>query len=98
MKYLCLAYGDMSKMEALSKAQYAAIARECKPYDEELNKTNGLILHEGLTTEATTLRPRGGKFSITDGPFIETKEQVGGFFVIEAADLNDAIRIASMHP
>jgi hypothetical protein len=98
MKYLCLAYGDMSRMEALPKAHYADLARECKPYDDELNKTKGLILHEGLTTDATALRPRGGKLSITDGPFIETKEQVGGFFVIEAVDLNDAIRIASRHP
>ncbi len=98
MKYLCLAYGDKTKMDALSREGLAAMVRECKPYDDDLNRTDGLLFHEGLSWDVTTVRPRSGKVSVTDGPFVEVKEQVGGFFIIEARDLNDAIRIASKHP
>ncbi len=98
MKYLCLAYGDRSKMEALSKEEQRSIVERCKPYDEELNRTKNVVFHEGLTWDVTTIRPRAGAVSVTDGPFAEVKEQVGGVFVIEAADLNEAIRIASLHP
>jgi len=98
MKYLCLAYGDTSKMQALSREDLHDIAEKCKPYDAELNHTKGLVFHEGLSGDVTTIRPRNGVVSVTDGPFVEVKEQVGGVFVIEAMDLNDAIRIASLHP
>jgi hypothetical protein len=98
MKYLCLAYGDKSKMEAMSREELVAIGQKCRPFDDELNRVDGMILHEGLGWDVTTLRPRAGKPSITDGPFVEAKEQVGGFFVIEARDLNEAIRVASLHP
>ena len=98
MRYLCLAYGDKSKVQALSREELVAIARKCKPFDDELNKAEGMVLHEGLGWDVTALRPRSGKTAITDGPFVEAKEQVGGFFIIEARDLNDAIRVASLHP
>ncbi len=98
MKYLCLAYGDRAKMEALSKSQMDAIGRECQPHMEELHKTGAVILDEGLKWETTTIRPRNGKVSVTDGPFTETKEQVGGVFIVEARDLNEAILVASKHP
>jgi hypothetical protein len=98
VKYLCLAYGDRGKMEALSKSELEAIGSACQPYMEDLRQSGHLISDQGLTWESTLVRPRGGKVSVTDGPFAETKEQVGGFFVIEARDLNEAIRVASRHP
>jgi hypothetical protein len=99
MKYLCLAYGDRTKMDALSKEALVRLVKDCKPHDDELNKYDGLIIHEGLSWDVTTIRPRNnGKPSVTDGPFVETKEQVGGFFVIEARDLAEAVRVASKHP
>jgi hypothetical protein len=98
MKYLCLAYGDRMKMEALTKEEMDSIVQRCQPHNDELHKSGQLVLDEGLTWESTIIRPRGGKASVTDGPFVESKEQVGGVFIIEARDLNDAIRVASKHP
>ena len=98
MKYLCLAYGDKSKMEALSKAEMDALGRDCLPYMEDLKKSGNLVSDNGLEWQSTVIRPRNGKATITDGPFTESKEQVGGAFVIEARDLNEAIRVASKHP
>jgi len=98
MKYLCLAYGDRAKMEALSKAEMEQIARECQPFMEDLHRSGRVITDEGLRWETTSIRPRDGQVSVTDGPFVETKEQVGGVFVIEARDLNEAILVASKHP
>ena len=98
MKYLCLAYGDPKKMEALSKSEFDALVGECRVHDEELRKSGHLILVESLEWATTTLRSRNGKVVTTDGPFVETKEKIGGAFIIEARDLNEAIRVASMHP
>ncbi len=98
MKYLCLAYGDRQKMDALSRGEMDEITRACGPYMEDLHKSGHLVSDEGLQWDTTSVRPRNGKVSVTDGPFIETKEQVGGFFIIEARDLNEAIRVASRHP
>jgi hypothetical protein len=100
MKYLCLAYYDVQKFEALSKAESDAIVKQCPAYDEELRKSGHLLFQAslGAPQSSTTIRPRNGKPSITDGPFTETKEQVGGFFMIEARDLNEALLTASKHP
>jgi hypothetical protein len=100
MKYLCLAFYDEQKFDTLSKADLEAIGARCRPYDEELAKSGHLELAGSLqsTRSSTTLRPRNGRVSITDGPFVETKEQIGGFIIIEARDLNEAIRVASKHP
>jgi len=98
MKYLCLAYGDQSKMEALSKAEFEALVAKCGPMDEELRRTGQVVTTESLEWATTTIRTRNGKQVVTDGPFVETKEKVGGLFIIEARDLNEAIRIASLHP
>ncbi len=100
MKYLCLAYYDERKFEALSKAEFDAIVSKCPHYDEALRDSGHLIVQASLQSPraTTTVRPRNGKPSITDGPYVETKEQVGGFFIIEARDLNEAIRVASKHP
>ena len=100
MNYLCLAYYDEEKFDALSESELDAIGRECRPHDEELRKTGRLVATGSLQLPRFTkiVRPRNGKVTVTDGPFAETKEQVGGFFIIEAADLDEAIRVASLHP
>jgi hypothetical protein len=100
MKYLCLAYYDEKKFDALPKAELDALVGQCPRYDAELRKSGHLIVQASLgPARATmTVRPRNGRVSITDGPFAETKEQVGGFFIVEAKDLNETIRVASMHP
>jgi hypothetical protein len=93
MKYLCLVYSDEKKLEAMSDD-------ECMAYDEELRGLGKCIASEALqpVQTATTVRVREGKVSITDGPFAETKEQLAGFYLVDAADLNEAIQIASKIP
>ncbi len=98
MKYLVLGYGDRAKMDALPKEEMREALRACVPYVEELNKYEGILMHEALSWDVTTVRTVKGKVVVTDGPFAETKEQIGSFFVIEARDLNEAIRVASKHP
>ena len=98
MKYLLMAYGDRKKMEALSKAEFEALVAKCRVHDEEFRKTGQVLSVESLEWETATLRPRNGKALITDGPFAETKEQVGSILIIEAKDLSDAVRVASLHP
>lgn len=99
MKYLCLAYYDVQKFAALPPIELEAIVSRCPPHDEALRESGHLVVQASLSEKtATTVRPRNGKPTVTDGPFVETKEQVGGFFIIEARDLNEAIRVASKHP
>ena len=98
MKYLCLAYGDQSKMEVLTKEEFAALVAKCAPMDEELRRSGQVVMTESLEWATTTICTRNGKQVVTDGPFVESKEKVGGLFIIEARDLNEAIRLASMHP
>ena len=98
MKYLCLAYGDQKKMETLSKAEFEALVAKCGPMDEELRRSGQVVLTHSLEWATTTIHTQNGKQIVTDGPFVESKEKVGGLFILEARDLNEAIRIASMHP
>lgn len=100
MKYLCLAYYDEEAFDALSEADFEAIGRECAPYDRDLRDTGRVIAQASLqpARSGTILRPKNSEVSVTDGPFVETKEQVGGFFIIEAKDLNEAILVAAKHP
>ena len=100
MKYLCLAYYSEKAFDALPRAEVEALVSQCPAYDEALRNSGHLVIQASLgsTRATTTVRPRNGKPLVTDGPFIETKEQVGGFFIIEARDLNEAIRVASKHP
>lgn len=98
MKYLCLAYGDQQKVQALSKAEFEALGPELRAHDEELRRTGQVVMTESLEWDVTTIRPRNGKPVVSDGPFVETKEKIGGLFIIEAADLNEALRVASLHP
>jgi hypothetical protein len=100
MRYLCLAYYNEKAFDALPRAEVNALVSQCPAYDEALRNSGHLVIQASLgsTRATTTVRPRNGKPLVTDGPFIETKEQVGGFFIIEARDLNEAIRVASKHP
>jgi hypothetical protein len=100
MKYLCLAYEEESKLNALSKSEWEILRTETLTYVDQLKKGGYLIVAEPLQSvrTATTVRVRGGKLSITDGPFAETKETLGGFFLINAKDLNEAIQVAAKWP
>lgn len=100
MKYLCMAYEEESKLDALSQSEWTALRAETLSYVDELKKGGYLIAAEPLQSvrTAATVRVRNGKISITDGPFAETKETLGGFFLIEAIDMNEAIQVASRWP
>lgn len=100
MQYLCLAYQDEAKLDALSASAYDAIVSEIRDYGEELRQSGHVIAAAPLqpVQAATTIRVRNGQLSISAGPFAETAEQLGGFYLIEARDLNDAIRLASQIP
>lgn len=98
MKYLVLAYGDRQVMSKLTPDEFAVIKAEAEAHDAELKKTGKLRGSKSLEWEAVTLRPKGGKTVVTDGPYLETTEQVGGLVQLEARDLNEAIRVASLHP
>ena len=100
MKYFCFAYYDEDKFAALSQIEVRALVSQCPAHDAELRSSGQLIMQASLgpSSATTTVRPRNGKPFVTDGPFTETKELVGGFFIIEARDLNEAILVASKHP
>lgn len=99
MRYLCLGYYDPVKFDALTPAEQEAVARECRPHDEALHATGRVVSVASLEHRtAVTLRPGAGGTAVTDGPFAEAKEVVGSFFIIEAESLEEAVRIASLHP
>jgi hypothetical protein len=100
MKYLCMAYEEESKLNALSKSEWEALRNETLNYVDELKQGGYLIAAEPLKSvrTAATVRVRNDKLSITDGPFAETKETLGGFFLINAKDMNEAIQLASKWP
>jgi hypothetical protein len=93
MKYLCLVYLDEKRLEELPD-------EECVAYDTAMRKSGHCLASEALESvqTATTVRIRNGKVSVTDGPFAETKEQLAGFYLVEARDLNEAIQLASRIP
>jgi len=100
MKYICLGYIDEKKLETLSESDRNAMMDECFAYDDVLRRGGHFAGGEGLQgpRNATTLRYRDGKVSVTDGPYAETKEQLGGILILEADDLNHAIQLMSKHP
>ena len=100
MKYICLGYMDPKKWETMSERERNAMMDECFAYDDVLRKKGHFVGGEALQSaeNATTLRWKNGKVSITDGPYAETKEQLGGILVLEAKDLNHAIQLMSKHP
>ena len=100
MKYLCLAYEEESKLAAMSESEWEVLRNETLAYVDELRQNGHLLITEPLQSvrTAATVRVRNHNVSITDGPFAETKEQLGGFFLIQAKDLNEAIQVASRWP
>ena len=100
MKYICLGYIEPNKFETMSERERNAMVDECFTYDDVLRKNGHFAGGEALQSAhtATTLRWKNGKVSVTDGPYAETKEQLGGILVLEAKDLNHAIQLMSKHP
>jgi hypothetical protein len=100
MKYICLIYGEEKNWGNYTKQQGDAMSAEYFAFTEDIRKSGHMLAGDALqpTHTATTIRVRNGKVSTTDGPFAETKEQLGGFYLIEGKDLNEAIQIASRIP
>jgi hypothetical protein len=100
MKYLLLCCHDESTFDAMSKSECDTVMEETMAYCEALKKNGHLLAVEQLESikTAMSVRVRSGKLAVTDGPFAETKEQLGGFFLISARDLNEAIQVASKFP
>ncbi len=100
MRYMLLIYSNHAEWEALSEAEQAAVMRGHAELDADLKRAGKYETCDALapTTCATTVRVRSGKTLVADGPFAETREQLGGFYVVDARDLDDAIVIASRIP
>jgi hypothetical protein len=100
MKYVCLVHFEPSVLDRMTPAELAAFQSESRGYDDELKAAGHLLAAEALQSpdSAVLVKVRSGKISTTDGPFTETKEQLGGFILVEARDLNDALRIAAGIP
>ena len=100
MKYVCLGYMDPAKWAGMAESEIHAFVDQCLTYDDELRKNGHFAGGEGLQgpESAATLRFQNGKVSVTDGPYAETKEQLGGILILEAKDLNHAIQLMSKHP
>jgi hypothetical protein len=100
MKYLCLIYENEKAWETMAPADSEAIMNEYFSFTEGIQRTGQYVAGEALqpTQTATTVKVRNGKVSTTDGPFAETKEQLGGFYLIDAKDLNEAIQVAAKIP
>ena len=100
MKFICLGYSEENKWETMSEREQEAMIAECFAYDDVLKKNGHFVRGEALQNARTavTLRWRNGKVSVTDGPYAETKEVLGGILVLEARDLKHAIQLISEHP
>ncbi len=100
MKYICLGYLDENKWNAMSESEQNAFVDECFAYDDALRASGHFAGGDALDSgaNAATVRYRNGRVTVTDGPFAETKEQLGGILVLEAADLSEAVQLISKHP
>lgn len=100
MKFICLGYIEPGKLEAMSEAERNAAVDACFAYDDVLRKNRHFAGGDGLMPPGTarTLRSRDGKVIVTDGPYAETKEQLGGILILEARDMDHAIELMSQHP
>src|ERR1051325_3866825 len=100
MKYICLGYIEPNKFESMSESERNAMVDACLTYDDELRKKGHFAGGEALQApqSAATLRWKDGKVAVTDGPYAETREQIGGILILEARDLNHAIQLMSKHP
>lgn len=100
MRYVCLIYDAESQLDSMPKEESEAFMAEYFAFTDDIRRTGSYVAGEALqpVATATTLRKRNGKLSTTDGPFAETREQLGGFYLIEARDLNEALQIAARIP
>ena len=100
MKYICLGYIEPAKLAGMTEDERLAMFDECFEYDDHLRANGHFGAGEALQPPGTalTLYWKNGKVATTDGPYAETKEQLGGFFVLEARDMNHAIQLMSQHP
>ena len=100
MKYLCFGYYDKNKFEGMTEDAQHAMFDSCLEYDDHLRKNGHWAGGEALDSpeNALTLYWKNGKVSTTDGPYAETKEQLGGILVLEARDMNHAVQLMSQHP
>jgi hypothetical protein len=100
MRYLCLIYENEKAWQQMSEADMSKGMAEYNAYTESIKKSGNYVGGEALqpTTTAASVRVRNGKVSTTDGPYVETKEQLGGYYLIKAKDLKDAVQVASQIP
>lgn len=100
MKYLCLIYDQEKRWDTMTKEESGALYGEYMAFTEDITTSGHYLGGNPLqpTATATTVRVRNGSIASTDGPFAETKEQLGGYYLIEARDLNDAIQVAARIP
>ncbi|AZZ90675.1 MULTISPECIES: YciI family protein [unclassified Hahella] len=100
MKYLCLVYYDENIINAMTKSEWDSLNGECIAFGDEVRQSGHFVGGNALqpVETATTVRVRNGRVTTTDGPFAETKEQLAGFYMMEARDLNEAIQLAGRIP
>ncbi len=98
MKYLLLAYGNEAKFNQMSKDELAEVGEKCKGFDAEMQAAGEVTWGGSLSWDSKAMRLKDGKLIVTDGPFAETKEVVGGVVIIEAPDFDAAVKLASLHP
>ncbi len=100
MKYICFGYFDEKKWEAMPESERTALMDACFAYDDELREKGRFAGGDAVqgARDAVTLRWKNGKVDVTDGPYAETREQLGGILTLEATDMNHAIRLLSKHP
>lgn len=100
MRFICMGYADESMFNEIPEAEMKRLMEECFLYDDELRRGGHFAGGEALQPPGTavTLRYREGKVDVTDGPYVETKEYLGGILMLEARDLNHAIALMSKHP
>lgn len=100
MKYLCMLYYDIEKFAALSQSQMEALGPLCEPYDKQLRAT-GKVVAIGVLGDPNdwmSIRPRSGKSVVSKGKYMSSSEQAGAFMIIEADSMEEAVKIASIHP
>jgi hypothetical protein len=100
MKFVCLGYADLNKMKECNQKETSAMMEKCFAYDDELRRGGHFLGGEALQMpdQAATVRMQGGNVVVTDGPYAETKEQLGGILLLEAGDLAHAVALMSKHP
>jgi len=100
MKFLCLGYLDIETFDSAPEAVKSEVLKACFAQCVPFRATGKVVEEEGLQGPklAKSIRPRKGRPKVTDGPFVETKEQLGSFFIVEAENIDEAVEIASLHP